>query len=75
MGAREYVPRPEAKGPWPALIGKTSEEAKRYLESSFPELSVIVVKDGSMMTMDYRIERVRIMVNDEGIVTKAPHRG
>eukprot|EP00894_Picocystis_sp_ML_P001381 jgi/Pico_ML_1/51898/g362.t1 len=75
VGVREYVPDAESRGPWPDLVGKTSVEAKEFLEKSFPDLKVIVLNENSMMTMDYRVDRVRIMVNEEGVVTKVPHRG
>ena len=75
VGTVEYVPDAESRGPWPDLVGKSADEAKEFFEKSFPDLKVVVMNENSMMTMDYRIERVRIMVNDEGVVTKVPHRG
>jgi hypothetical protein len=32
----------------------------------------MTVKEGSMVTMDYRSNRVRVFVNDKGIVTRVP---
>lgn len=34
--------------------------------------NVMTVKDGSPMTMDYRTDRVRVLVNNRGIVTRTP---
>ncbi len=33
---------------------------------------VMTVKEGSPMTMDYRTDRVRVIVNERGIVTRVP---
>mmetsp|Transcript_5481 Transcript_5481/g.33853 ORF Transcript_5481/g.33853 Transcript_5481/m.33853 type:complete len:107 (-) Transcript_5481:1093-1413(-) len=75
VGTVEYVPDAESRGPWPDLVGKSADEAKEFFEKSFPDLKVVVMNENAMMTMDYRVERVRIMVNDGGVVTKVPHRG
>jgi hypothetical protein len=32
----------------------------------------MTIKEGSMVTMDYRSNRVRVFVNDKGIVTRVP---
>ena len=37
--------------------------------------NIIVMNFDSIMTMDYRTDRVRIMVNDEGTVVQTPGRG
>jgi hypothetical protein len=32
----------------------------------------MTVAEGSIMTMDYRMDRVRVIVNDQGIVKAVP---
>jgi hypothetical protein len=32
----------------------------------------MTVKEGSMLTMDYRTDRVRVFVNKQGIVVRTP---
>lgn len=60
---------------WPELVGKTGEEAEEKIKNDHPSLSVSVVPEGSMMTMDYRTDRVRIMVDEDGKVNAAPKVG
>ncbi len=60
---------------FPELVGLTGEEAKADLERKYPNLNVFVVPDGSPVTMDYREDRVRIFVNEEGKVGYPPHIG
>jgi ABC-type glycerol-3-phosphate transport system substrate-binding protein len=60
---------------FPELVGLPGEEAKADLEKKYPNLSVVVVPDGSPVTMDYRDDRVRIFINDEGKVGYPPRIG
>ena len=58
---------------WPDLVGRIGEEAKAFLESSEPCLTVItIVLEGSAVTTDYVFTRVRIIVNDQDIVVAPP---
>lgn len=60
---------------WPELVGKRVEEAKDTIQSERPDLkSVCIIPKGSKVTMDYRMDRVRIYVED-GIVLRAPKVG
>jgi len=34
-----------------------------------------MVPEGSMVTMDFRFDRVRVFVNEQGVVTKTPRTG
>ncbi|MCX4783629.1 serine protease inhibitor [Streptomyces sp. NBC_01264] len=64
----------EAKSAWPELTGKPVEEARRHIGSEFPEITVHVVPEGSMVTMDFNEQRVRLFVKD-GKVIREPRRG
>ncbi len=58
---------------WPELVGKTGEEAKEVILNSGAGVDdVQIIPDGSMVTMDYRQDRVRIFVDANGIVVRAP---
>lgn len=49
---------------WPALVGKDAKAAERFLRDAHgPELEIAEVSEGSMVTMDYRIDRVRLFVD------------
>lgn len=60
---------------FPSLNGVEGEEAKKIIEKEFPSLSVQVVPEDSMVTMDFREDRVRIFVNADGKVARAPMLG
>jgi hypothetical protein len=66
------------EGPWPDCIGMTGSECAQMIKSMAPDLdanNVMVVSFDSMMTMDFRTDRVRIIVGSDGVCLKAPSRG
>jgi len=64
------------KEQWPELVGKTGDEAKAAVQSDRPDITTIeVMGEKSPCTMDYRVDRVRIFVNDEGKVVSPPMTG
>lgn len=60
---------------FPTLNGLEGEEARKIIEKEFPSLSVQVVPEDSMVTMDFREDRVRIFVNASGKVARVPMLG
>ncbi|WP_407842049.1 serine protease inhibitor (plasmid) [Streptomyces sp. DSM 116496] len=64
----------EAKSVWPELLGKSVEEARQQIGADFPGITVHVVSEGSMVTMDFNEQRVRLFVKD-GKVVREPRRG
>ncbi|MFB6522732.1 serine protease inhibitor [Streptomyces sp. NPDC056401] len=64
----------DVKSEWPELAGKPVEEARRQIRTEFPEIVVHVVPEGSMVTMDFNEQRVRLFVKD-GKVVREPRRG
>jgi hypothetical protein len=65
------------QGPWPKCLGMTGQECATYVVSSTTRdsLDVMIVVDGTIVTSDFRKDRVRIFVNEEGIVEIVPGRG
>jgi hypothetical protein len=63
------------KSAWPEVMGMTGEAARAKLESELPNMLCQVVPYGSMVTMDYREDRIRIYTDESGHVTKAPRVG
>jgi len=57
------------------LLGVTGEEAKATILNSDQSLSVDILPEGSMVTEDYRLDRVRIFVGENGNVSREPHKG
>ncbi|MFE9566789.1 serine protease inhibitor [Streptomyces sp. NPDC006487] len=64
----------DVKSVWPELTGKPAEEAREQIGAEFPEIVVHVVPEGSMVTMDFNEQRVRLFVKD-GKVVREPRRG
>jgi len=74
IGRFTIVPVPNWGGQ--SLIGMAGEEAKAVIEAINPSLQVQVIPEGSMVTADYRLDRVRIFVGEGGNdVTREPQRG
>ncbi|CAF1052839.1 unnamed protein product [Didymodactylos carnosus] len=59
---------------WRELVGKTGEYAMEVIKRAGFTNVVIVQKD-TPLTMDYRPDRVRIFVDDSGIVNQIPQNG
>ena len=64
------------QGPWPECLGISGEQCKELIASAADDVigNIYIMNENSMMTMDYRTNRVRIFVNDNNIVTKIPSR-
>ncbi|KAK1698263.1 hypothetical protein QYE76_014960 [Lolium multiflorum] len=51
------------KTSWPELVGKSVEEATKVILKDKPDANIVVVPADSPVTMDYRIDRVRLFVD------------
>ncbi|WP_330300714.1 serine protease inhibitor [Streptomyces sp. NBC_00503] len=60
---------------WPELTGKPAEEAREQIRAEFPEIAVHAVPDGSMVTMDFNEQRVRLFVKETARWSGPPRRG
>ncbi|CAN1136988.1 Proteinase inhibitor [Linum perenne] len=60
------------KNSWPELLGKKGHTAAETVERENRQVHAIIIKEGDPMTMDYRCDRVRVVVDDHGIVTSVP---
>ena len=74
-GTERRFANPDSKWPDKSLIGMTGEEAEQEIHDADPTLEVHRIPDGSMVTMDYREDRVRIFVDPDGKVVAQPHKG
>ena len=74
-GTERRFANPGSKWPDKSLIGMTGEEAKEEIHNVDPSLHIDIIPEGSMVTMDHRIDRVRIFVNTDGVVADQPHKG
>ena len=65
----------DQKTEFPEMVGMSGEEAKAQLETIFPTFEIVIVPWDAMMTMDYREDRIRVRVDDDGNVKKVPRIG
>mmetsp|Transcript_284 Transcript_284/g.864 ORF Transcript_284/g.864 Transcript_284/m.864 type:complete len:139 (+) Transcript_284:184-600(+) len=56
-------------------VGLTGDQCRARIESAHPELRVFVITERTPVTMDYRLDRVRVVVDDDGVVVKPPRQG
>ncbi|KAL4439013.1 hypothetical protein ABPG77_006950 [Micractinium sp. CCAP 211/92] len=63
------------KNTWPELVGRKAEDAKAALEAELPTgMRVFLVPQGSMVTMDFRTDRIRVFYNEQTRLVVAPPR-
>jgi len=60
---------------WGQLVGDNGEAAKAVIECADGVRQCVVVPEGSMVTMDWREDRVRVFVDANSNVVRAPCRG
>ena len=60
---------------FPDLVGQTGEEAKAAILADFPDYNVEIVPPGTPVTLDLRPQRVRVYVDEDGIVDGVPFEG
>ncbi|KAL6192112.1 hypothetical protein ACLB2K_038499 [Fragaria x ananassa] len=65
----------ETKCSWPELVGTKGEEAAATIVKENPSVKAHTVNEGSFVTCDMRRDRVRVWIDERGIVTKAPKIG
>jgi hypothetical protein len=63
----------DEKTVWPELVGQPKLEAKALLDRTTSK-QVFLVKLGDMMTMDYRLDRIRIMFDPATDLVAVPPR-
>jgi len=62
------------KSKWPELVGKTAEEAEAVVKDEAPDVKIQVMPAGSFGTMEYNPGRVRLWLDEDGKVSRAPTR-
>jgi hypothetical protein len=64
------------KSDWPELVGKLGIDAANIIKAERPDLTeVTILPKDSMFTMEYREDRVRIVIDIENKVASAPTTG
>ncbi|KAJ0981574.1 hypothetical protein J5N97_009829 [Dioscorea zingiberensis] len=70
-----YIVRLKGKESWPELLGKMGEKAVKIIERENNDVHTIVLSEDSPVTKDFRFNRVRVFVNEDGVVTIVPRIG
>ena len=60
------------KNAWPELYGVQGEDAVATIERENPSVYAIILFEGSGATLDFRCDRVRVVVNKSGNVVIVP---
>ncbi|XP_058758641.1 subtilisin inhibitor-like [Vicia villosa] len=61
-----------AKTSWPELVGVTADEAEKKIKEEMPEARIQVVPPNTPVTYDYRLDRVRLFVDESSKVIETP---
>lgn len=56
-------------------MGVNGEVAAKIIMKENPKAGAVIVKEGMMVTMDYRCDRVRVWIDKHGIVILTPQIG
>ncbi|KAK1297729.1 hypothetical protein QJS10_CPB15g02004 [Acorus calamus] len=64
-----------SKTQWPELIGVKGDVAVATIKAENLSLHVFTVKKGSIFTGEYQSDRVRVWVDECGVVYEAPQIG
>lgn len=60
---------------WPEAVGLRADEARTLILTEKPDAEIYIVPKGSAVTLDHRVDRVRVFVNSNNIVVEAPQTG
>ncbi|XP_076883703.1 inhibitor of trypsin and hageman factor-like [Bidens hawaiensis] len=62
----------EGKNSWPELVGEKGEVAKVTIEKENPLVYAVILGENDPMILNYVSNRVWVVVNSEGLVTRTP---
>ncbi|CAF2531536.1 unnamed protein product [Rotaria sp. Silwood2] len=61
------------KTQWPELVGMNGQDAVQIIKQETGFSNVVTIQEGSPVTLDYRTDRVRVFVDNKGIVKGVPN--
>ncbi|EOY10341.1 hypothetical protein QUC31_010054 [Theobroma cacao] len=67
--------KPPGKQSWPELVGEKGDVAAAKIEKENPNVKAVVLLEGTPTDRMFDITRVRVFVNEEGMVTQVPRTG
>lgn len=57
---------------WSNLVGRNGDEAMEEIKKANPDLRVTTIPQNAAVTMDFRVDRVRIFVDADNKVVRPP---
>ncbi|CAL8178472.1 unnamed protein product [Prunus armeniaca] len=60
---------------WLELVGEDGEVATAKIKQEKPDVHAIVNPEGTIITQELRCNRVRVWVDENGVITAVPHVG
>ncbi|KAF9686876.1 hypothetical protein SADUNF_Sadunf02G0035300 [Salix dunnii] len=63
------------KNSWPELVRANGEVAAATVERENIYVDAVVLREGTPVTKDFRCNRVRVWVDEQGVVTRVPQIG
>ncbi|CAA6658949.1 unnamed protein product [Spirodela intermedia] len=67
-----HLPLDLWKRSWPELVGYRGTAAAAIIEYQNPRVDAIIVKKGTIVTAEFLCDRVRVWVDEGGIVYRTP---
>lgn len=71
MASEDLCPNP-GKESWPELVGTNGNEAVKVIERENSKVDAETVPKGSMVTTDFRCDRVFVWLDAHGNVDRVP---
>jgi hypothetical protein len=67
----------QRQGPWPECLGKSGQDCLNLIETFAEDLKghIQIIPYDSMVTMGFNPDRVRVFVDEDGVVQTTPSRG
>ncbi|KAH7522175.1 hypothetical protein FEM48_Zijuj07G0110300 [Ziziphus jujuba var. spinosa] len=63
------------KDTWPELLGKQGKFAEEVIEKENSHVDAQIILEGTIVTQEFRCDRVRVWVDNYGTVTRVPRIG
>lgn len=60
---------------WPEAVGLRAGEARSLILREKTDAEIIILPRGSPVTLDHKVDRVRVFVNSSNVVVEAPQTG
>ncbi|XVF42740.1 hypothetical protein PTKIN_Ptkin01aG0388200 [Pterospermum kingtungense] len=72
---KDFSLYPPGKLSWPELVGEKGKVAVKIIEKENPNVQAILLSENSPAILNFVPTRVRVVVNEKGVVTQVPKAG